>query len=52
VTGHNYEILAKDKLWPFTVLDFQKANIGALQGAVTTQAVAVLLLLKRSSVEH
>jgi len=36
VTGHNYEILAKDKLWPFTVLDFQKANIGALQGAVTT----------------
>ena len=29
----NYEMAAKDLLWPFTVLDFQRANLGALQGA-------------------
>lgn len=34
--NHNFELLQKDVLWPFTVLDFQKANLGALQGAVST----------------
>lgn len=36
VDNHNFELLQKDVLWPFTVLDFQKANLGALQGAVST----------------
>lgn len=29
----NYSMKAKDKLWPFTVLDFERAALGALQGA-------------------
>ena len=33
----NYSMQAKNSLWPFTVLEFQRAAIGALQGAVTTQ---------------
>jgi hypothetical protein len=36
VDSHNYELKAKNALWPFTVLDFHKANLGALQGAVST----------------
>lgn len=36
VDSHNYEFKAKNALWPFTVLDFHKANLGALQGAVST----------------
>jgi len=31
----NCEIVAKDKLWPFTVLAQERANLGALQGART-----------------
>ena len=31
-----YTIAMKDSLWPLTVLDFEKAGLGALQGAVTT----------------
>lgn len=31
-----YSIKAKDSLWPFTVLDYQKAGLGAMQGAVST----------------
>jgi len=29
----NYSMSAKDKLWPFTVLDYERAALGALQGA-------------------
>jgi hypothetical protein len=29
----NYAMAAKNKLWPFTVLDFERAALGALQGA-------------------
>lgn len=35
VTGFNYTMLAKDKIWPFTVLEFERAALGALQGART-----------------
>ena len=31
----NYAAAAKHALWPFTVLDFEKAALGALQGATT-----------------
>lgn len=30
----NYSMAAKSTLWPFTVLDFERAALGALQGAV------------------
>ena len=36
VEDFNYSTLAKDKLWPFTVLDYERAALGALQGATTT----------------
>jgi len=36
VSRHNYEMLAKDGLWPFTVLDYERAALGALQGAGKT----------------
>lgn len=36
VTDFNYTMLAKDKLWPFTVLDYERAALGALQGATIT----------------
>lgn len=36
--GRNYEMLAKDKLWPFTVLEQERANLGALQGAMSSTA--------------
>ena len=36
VDNHNYEFKKQDALWPFTILDFHKANLGALQGAVST----------------
>jgi len=29
----NYAMASKDRLWPFTVLDFERAALGALQGA-------------------
>lgn len=35
VEDANYEVAAKHALWPFTVLDFEKAALGALQGATT-----------------
>lgn len=31
--SHNQKFKVKDALWPFTVLDFQRAALGALQGA-------------------
>lgn len=30
----NFEMFAKNKLWPMEVLDYQRANLGALQGAM------------------
>lgn len=33
----NYAMSAKDKLWPFTVLDFERAALGALQGAINSK---------------
>lgn len=33
----NYAMAAKDALWPFTVLDFERAALGALQGAMNTK---------------
>ena len=41
VDDHNYSMAAKDSLWPFTVLDYERAALGALQGATNTnKAVA------------
>ena len=33
----NYSMAAKDRLWPFTVLDFERAALGALQGATVSK---------------
>ena len=33
----NYAMATKDKLWPFTVLDFERAALGALQGATNVK---------------
>ncbi|MHA1481894.1 MAG: hypothetical protein ACTSQA_00465 [Candidatus Heimdallarchaeaceae archaeon] len=33
----NYAMAVKNKLWPFTVLDFLRAAVGALQGATTSK---------------
>ena len=37
---YNLELLIKDRLWPFTVLEYERAAIGALQGATTTTTKA------------
>jgi len=37
VNETNYAMAAKNKLWPFTVLDFERAALGALQGATNTK---------------
>jgi hypothetical protein len=34
--NHNYTMAAKDALWPFTVLDYNRAALGALTGATKT----------------
>jgi hypothetical protein len=31
----NYKLSARDSIWPFTVMDFERAAIGALRGAVS-----------------
>jgi len=36
VTSFNYNMSVKDKLWPFTILDYERAALGALQGARKT----------------
>ena len=33
----NYAMAAKNRLWPFTVLDFERAALGALQGATNAK---------------
>lgn len=40
ITGFNHENIIKHELWPFTVLDYERAFIGALQGATTSKQVA------------
>lgn len=34
ITRLNYDIRSKDSLWPLTVMDYERANLGALQGAM------------------
>ena len=34
----NYAMAAKERLWPFTVLDFERAALGALQGATNSKS--------------
>ena len=36
IEDHNQETAAKNLLWPFTILEYERAAIGALQGAATT----------------
>ena len=36
----NYTFDVRDKLWPFTVLDFERAALGALQGATHQKTMA------------
>lgn len=36
----NYAMKAKNSLWPFTLLDYERAAIGALQGATNSKTVA------------
>lgn len=36
VEDFNYSMAAKNKLWPFTVLEYERAALGALEGAATT----------------
>ncbi len=33
----NYSMATKNRLWPFTVLDFERASLGALQGATNSK---------------
>jgi len=41
IDSHNTEMVAKNRLWPFTVLDYERVAIAALQGATkTTQSAA------------
>jgi hypothetical protein len=35
IDNNNYSMVAKDTLWPFTVLAYERAALGALQGAMT-----------------
>ena len=35
-TTQSYEMLVKNKLWPFTILDHERAALGALQGATNS----------------
>jgi len=37
VDNYNYTMAAKNLLWPFTVLEYERAALGALQGAITTK---------------
>lgn len=34
----NYSMAVKHRLWPFTVMDFERAALGALQGAINQKA--------------
>jgi len=44
----NYEMAAKAALWPFTVLEYETAALGALQGATNSKTdVGVLHRLRK-----
>jgi hypothetical protein len=36
--NHNYSVTTKDALWPFTVLEYQRAALGAMQGASNSKS--------------
>jgi hypothetical protein len=36
--NHNYSMVTKDILWPFTVLEYQRAALGAMQGASNSKS--------------
>lgn len=38
ITRLNYDLEAKDSLWPLTVMDYERANLGALQGAMKQES--------------
>lgn len=40
VNEDNYSFAAKSRLWPFTVLEFERAALGALQGATNSRVEA------------
>jgi hypothetical protein len=40
ITDVNYSMAVKDMLWPFTVLDFNRAAAGALNGATASTEIA------------
>lgn len=40
INDFNYQMDARDKLWPFTVLEYERAALGALQGATKTKSDA------------
>jgi hypothetical protein len=40
INSHNVDMVSKDRLWPFTVLDYERACLGALQGAMSTKTDA------------
>lgn len=40
VNDDNYSFAAKSRLWPFTVLEFERAALGALQGATNSRVEA------------
>jgi len=35
----NYDMAVKNSLWPFTLLDYERAALGALQGAMSSETV-------------
>jgi hypothetical protein len=37
VNNQNYSYAAKEALWPFTVLEYQRAALGAMQGAMNSK---------------
>lgn len=37
-TAQNFSMAAKNKLWPFTVLEHERAALGAMQGATTSHS--------------
>jgi hypothetical protein len=43
VNTHNFEMKMKDKIWPFTVLQYEGACLGVLQGARTAEEKKPLL---------
>lgn len=40
IHSFNHSMTAKNTLWPFTVLDYERAALGALQGARSTKGTA------------